>query len=193
MALVLAAGRSRRFGSDKRRAQLADGRPLLVATLDSLAPVFDDILLVIRRDEDFNTLALPPRVRLVYAERADEGMGASLATGVTALLSHAADSTAQSLAVMLGDMPWIARSTFETLVAHASAHTIVRPVCGHRFGHPVLFGRDFWPRLGEQGGDAGGRSVIERYRDRVVDVPVNDAAIHQDVDYPTDLEQTPGS
>ncbi|RKR02434.1 molybdenum cofactor cytidylyltransferase [Kushneria sinocarnis] len=187
VALVLAAGRGRRFGSDKRLARLADGRPLLVATLESLTPVFDEILLVVRREEAFNTLALPPRVSLVHAERADEGMGASLATGVTALLSRAATPSAQALAVLLGDMPWLARDTLETLVARTEARTITRPAHDGRPGHPVLFGRDFWPLLAEQGGDTGGREVIRRYRERVVDVPVSDPGIHRDVDYPADL------
>ena len=48
VALVLAAGRGMRFGSDKRRATLADGRSLLAHSVERARVVFDDVRVVLR-------------------------------------------------------------------------------------------------------------------------------------------------
>jgi len=48
IALVLAAGSSTRFGSDKRRATLADGRSLLAHSVARARAVFDEVRVVLR-------------------------------------------------------------------------------------------------------------------------------------------------
>lgn len=101
VALVLAAGSSVRFGADKRRSLLADGRSLLVHSVESACAVFDDVRVVLREGERGVDLGLPARCRVVSSPDFTLGMGHSLAAGAASL----ADSEAQAVAILLGDMP----------------------------------------------------------------------------------------
>lgn len=84
--IVLAAGASRRFGSDKRFASLADGRCLLERTLAECSRLSTQRYLVLESErEDTLSLAMRYDYIPVIAGRAGRGMGASLAAGVAAL------------------------------------------------------------------------------------------------------------
>lgn len=98
VALVLAAGRGTRFGSDKRRATLADGRSLLAHSVERARAVFDDVRVVLREGERGEDLGLPGDCRVIASPDAGLGMGHSLAAGVASLV----DSDAQAVAILLG-------------------------------------------------------------------------------------------
>ncbi|WP_449434138.1 nucleotidyltransferase family protein [Pseudomonas putida] len=184
VALVLAAGRGVRFGSDKRRATLADGRSLLAHSVERARSVFDDVRVVLREGECGEDFGLPADCRVIDSPQAASGMGHSLAAGAGALL----DSQAQAVAILLGDMPWIAPATLRCLAEAATASTIVLPRHAGQQGHPVLFGRDFWPALAQLSGDEGARSLVQAQRACCVVMEVEDAGVLRDVDRPWMLE-----
>lgn len=183
VGLVLAAGRATRFGTDKRRARLPDGRKLLDASLANAAEAFDELLLVLRDDDTIDDLILPRQVRVFHTPLAQRGLGASLAAGTEALSSH----PATALAVLLGDMPWVRPDTCASLIRMASTSRIVQPHHKGRPGHPVLFGRTFWPSLCELDGDEGARGLINRHLEHYQPVDVDDPGILLDIDRPADM------
>lgn len=183
MALVLAAGSSTRFGADKRRATLADGRSLLAHSVERARAVFDEVRVVLREGERGEDFGLPAGCRVIGSPDAASGMGHSLAVGARSL--H--DSQAQAVAILLGDMPWIEPATLGRLVEAANASRIVLPRHAGQQGHPVIFGRDFWPALGQLHGDEGARSVVHAHRGSCVVVEVEDAGVLLDVDTPQGL------
>ncbi|MFJ4348058.1 NTP transferase domain-containing protein [Pseudomonas sp. NPDC089401] len=183
VALVLAAGRGTRFGSDKRRATLADGRSLLAHSVARARAVFGDVRVVLRTGERAEDFGLADDCRVIVSPEAASGMGHSLAAGAGSLL----DSPAQAVAILLGDMPWIASATLQQLSEAAGVSTIVLPRHAGQQGHPVLFGRDFWPALARLSGDEGARSVVQAHRGCCVVVEVEDAGVLQDVDEPQGL------
>lgn len=156
IGLVLAAGTGQRFGSDKRCAKLADGNSLLRATVLRTQEAFSDVRVVLKAEDDAQALAIPPGVQLVRAAHAKQGMGSSLAAGIQSL----AHSQATAAAVLLGDMPWISAATLRQLRAQADAEHIVVAYCEGQRGHPVLFGRRFWPELMQLQGENGARGLI---------------------------------
>ncbi len=182
-ALVLAAGVGRRFGADKRRARLPDGTPLLAASLARATRCFAGVSVVLRPGDDPRALGVPEQVRVVQCAEADLGMGHSLATGARAL----AGAPGRALAVLLGDMPWIAEDTLARLVALAEEARIVFPRYWGERGHPVLFGRDFWPDLETLRGDSGARDVLRAYPNACLAMPVDDPGVVRDVDRAADL------
>ena len=182
IALVLAAGRSRRFGSDKRMAMLPCGQTVLAATLARVLQVFDDVRVVLRPGDDPVALAVDARVGIIWAEQAGEGMGSSLAAGVCAL----EQSQAKAVAVLLGDMPWVQAQTLLQLKALSTAQQIVVPVYQGERGHPVVFGRVFWPALGRLLGEQGGRKIVQASGEACVYKPVDDPGVLRDVDWPVD-------
>ncbi|HET8789623.1 MAG TPA: nucleotidyltransferase family protein [Modicisalibacter sp.] len=184
VALVLAAGRARRFGSDKRRACLPGRGPLLAATLETLRPHFTDIRVVLRHDDDPQLLGISLDIATLPTMEAEKGMGASLAAGMRAL-SHG--SHAEAVAVMHGDMPWVQGATFRALHARARAQSIVRPVFQRQGGHPVVFGRQFWPDLCCLEGDTGARGVVRDHRAVCIEIETLDSGVLRDIDRPEDM------
>lgn len=189
VAVVMAAGNSRRFGTaDKRRARLADGRTLLAASVSSVAEVFGECRVVLREGDDPLASELPPPVQAILAPHADEGLGASLADAFAVLERDPQLQDCLAAAVLLGDMPFIANATLRMLLDEAEPSRIVRPRQDGRPGHPVLFGRDFWPYLQRLDGDEGARAIVRRHRDRLKEIDVDDAGIHIDIDTPSDMD-----
>lgn len=184
-ALILAAGFSRRFGSDKRRHRLPDGRTLLIATLDRYLQVFPSVAVVIRNEDDAlaaEVAAACPTVRIIRTAEAESGMGHSLAAGIRAVASNW-----NWAAIGLGDMPFVETGTLDLLVralGDGDADTIVQPRIGPRAGHPVLFTARYFDELSALRGDVGARRVIDRHRNSVLEVPVDDPGVLMDLDQP---------
>lgn len=188
IALIMAAGRSRRFGNaDKRLATLPDGRTLLAVTVERVAEVFPRVRVVVREDDVPRDLGLSEEIRVIRAPRADEGLGSSLADAFSILGRDSRLADVEAAAVLLGDMPTIQAATLQALQRKAGASRILRPRYASRPGHPVLFGRDFWPELETLNGDEGGRAVIRRHAARYRALEVDDPGIHTDIDYPDDI------
>lgn len=188
VALIMAAGRSRRFGdADKRLATFPDGRTLLAVTLECVAEVFSQVRVVLREDDDPRLLGLPVETLVIRAPHADVGLGASLADAFVALEGDPSLTGCEVAAVLLADMPFIQVATLQILERESDASWIVRPRYTERPGHPVLFGRDFWPELTTLDGDEGGRAVIRRHTARCQEIDVDDAGIHADIDYVEDI------
>lgn len=183
IGLVLAAGRSTRFAGDKRRARLADGRSLLEASLDSARQAFAEVWVVLRPDDDAAGLGIPPGVGIVRSEQADLGMGHSLAAGIRQLLP----SSARAVAILLGDMPWIAAASLHRLAQAADPQRIVVPWHAGQRGHPVIFGRRFWPALLQTQGDQGAKALIAANAVFCDAVELEDPAVLRDVDTREDL------
>jgi molybdenum cofactor guanylyltransferase len=95
-AIVLAGGRSSRFGRDKL-AEIIDGRPLLERAIGAVEAVATDVVVVAAPDSNS---ALPKGVLIAHDPVAFEGPLAGLAAGLAAL-----DPAVDRLIVVAGDMP----------------------------------------------------------------------------------------
>lgn len=176
--LVLAAGRSRRFAGDKRRALLPCGRTLLQASVENARAAFPQIWVVLRPDDDAQALGLSPDVQIVRCADADLGMGHSLACGIRALQ----DSAASAAAVLLADMPWIKPDTLRQLASMADPRRIALPVHAGQRGHPVIIGRNFWPELVTLQGDQGAKAVIAANQPHCEVLQTEDSGVLRDAD-----------
>jgi molybdenum cofactor cytidylyltransferase len=181
-ALLLAAGRGTRFGGDKLLAPLPDGTPLGVAALRNLQHAAGPAIAVVRPDDALLADAFRGEgATVVIAERADEGMGASLAAGLAAIDERA------GVLVALADMPWIAPDTIARIAdAIANGASIAAPIHRGRRGHPVGFAPSHRAALLALGGDSGAREIVAGSRE-VVLLDVDDTGIVRDVDHPDDI------
>jgi len=187
-ALLLAAGFARRFGSDKRRHLLDDGATLLAATLSLYVRAFDQVVVVLRPDDDDIQAAIReafPAVSCVNAPLAHLGMGHSLAAGIAAVSDRHHDW--EYAFVGLADMPFVRVETLAQLrhaMEKAPSPVIVQPLQAGRPGHPVGFHRFFFRDLGALTGDQGARRVVEQHRDALVAVVTTDEGVVKDMDTP---------
>ncbi|MCQ9422407.1 nucleotidyltransferase family protein [Pseudomonas sp. LJDD11] len=184
-ALILAAGSSRRFGSDKRQALIADGRRVLQSSCTNACQAFADVRVVLREQDDAVALGLDPQVRVVRSPQADLGMGHSLASGVSALT----DAPAEAVAILLADMPWLNPATLVALAALAGPQRIIVPMHEGQQGHPVIIGRHFWPQLQQLRGDRGAKALLAAHSEYCVRVETADRGILLDADTPAALAQ----
>lgn len=181
VGLVLAAGYSRRFGADKRRAPLHNGQALLAASLTLPCAQLEAVWVVLRPEDDAEVLAVPACVNVVRSESAALGMGHSLASGIKTITQQA---QADAAAVFLGDMPWLNVDSLGYLLALASPEHIVVPTFKGQPGHPVIFGRRFWPELQQLTGDRGAKGVLQAYPKALRHLDLNDPGVLRDVDTP---------
>jgi molybdenum cofactor cytidylyltransferase len=184
-AIVLAAGASRRFGSQKMRAPIA-GRPLVRWTVEHvLASRVDDVVIVAGREAPAvrDALAGLP-VRVVTNARYTDGLSTSLDAGLDAL-----GDSVRAAVIVLGDQPSVAPETIDALIDayRDGGKPIAVPVYRGRRGNPVLFDAALFDELRTVRGDRGARDVIAREPARVVSAPL-DLALPRDVDEPDDLE-----
>ena len=109
-AIILAGGRSSRFGSDKLVAEL-DGRSLLGRTIDAVSAVVDTV--IVAGPELPETLrAAGPPVALVSDTEPFAGPLAALATA----LDHSADEPDDLAIVVGGDMPRVVPAVLQSML-----------------------------------------------------------------------------
>ncbi|MSR11337.1 MAG: nucleotidyltransferase family protein [Gammaproteobacteria bacterium] len=178
-AIILAAGFSSRFGSVKLNAKLANGMSVVQQTLANIHYAGLPSVVITRPE-----LAAQLQLHNTSIETftgAAEGMGASLAFGVSKALDW------DACLVCLADMPFIESSTYRLIADRLSPATIVLPCYYTRPGNPVGFGRNFYAQLQALQGDTGGRAITESNQDAVVELAIDDPAILNDIDTPADL------
>jgi molybdenum cofactor cytidylyltransferase len=184
-AIVLAAGRSTRMGANKLTAEFV-GKPVVAHLLDALADagIPDPIVVVGHAADDVRNALGNRTARYVLAEYFADGMGHSLAAGITAVPGDWA-----AVLVCLGDMPLLTVRLIKALSEAANTDAIVVPVHEGRRGHPVLWGRRFFPALTTLQGDVGARALIEAHPKSLCEIEWADGdEIFVDVDDKSSLD-----
>jgi molybdenum cofactor guanylyltransferase len=115
-AVVLAGGRSARFGRDKL-AEPIDGRPMLDHAIDAVRQVASDVAVV--GAPDGPTVDLAPDATVVTDATAYEGPLAGLATGLRAL-----QTSVERVIVVGGDMPTLVPAVLTRLLRQLDDHEL---------------------------------------------------------------------
>ena len=185
-AVILAAGKGRRFGADKRLARLADST-VAETTLALYAQIFDRVRVIVRSNDDPLEARLNAQEKLEFrvASHAHLGMGHSLAAGF-------ADLQWDFAFVGMADMPFVRADTLTHLREIAAAKRYANIVRPHgpqnpRTGHPVGFPPTTYPALVSCAGDIGAREVLRKHAHLIHDVVISDPGIYRDIDTPQDL------
>jgi molybdenum cofactor cytidylyltransferase len=182
-ALVMAAGRSSRMGTNKLLME-DYGRPIVARVVEqALAADPAEVLVVTGHQEPEVRAALAGLpVRFVACPDYADGMSASLRCGIKAL----SDDTDAAL-VLLGDMPRVGVSLLRRMVAAfnpTEGRAIIVPSFQGKRGNPVLWDRRFFGEMMTLAGDVGARHLVGEHADVVTEIEAEDAGILLDVDTP---------
>lgn len=186
-AIVLAAGRSQRFGEENKLLHSINGTPMARITVENvLAAGLGQVVVVTGHDADEVERALNGLdVKCARNATPWAGMGNSLAVG-----ANVVSEDVRAIAVVLADMPSLKSETIAMLIDKldpTSGRDIVVPVFGDRRGHPVVFGQRYLGGLRALSGDQGARAVLSNAAEKVLAVAVDDPGVLKDVDTPDDL------
>lgn len=185
-AIVLAAGRSTRMGSNKL-LETVGGKPMVAHVVDAvLASSARPVVVVTGHQAPEVEAALAGRA-VTFAANPDfaDGISSSLRRGLAAL-----PPGMDGAVVCLGDMPDVRASHIDRLIAAfnpVEGRGICVPTVDGKRGNPVLFGADFFAEMREVQGDTGAKHLIGAHADMVCEVAMDDAAVLEDVDTPEAL------
>lgn len=181
---MLAAGAGRRFGGGKLLADL-DGAPVIRRTVEAVLQAgFGDVVVATGAQHDEMAEALKGLdCRIVHTPGWDEGMAASLRTGVAAMADGAS-----GLFVFLGDMPLIPIELCGPLAEMASkAGYAARPRVAGTPGHPACFVGSAVGDLATLQGDQGAAHLLKHRPSGVTYLETADIGAVLDIDSPEDL------
>ncbi len=143
-----------------------------------------NVVAVTRRDPELIQILKAAGCVVVIHDHADDGMGTSIAAGVTGTAG------ASGWVIALGDMPSIRVDTVMAVVdALRAGARIVVPVVGGRRGHPVGFSAHYLTRLLALTGDTGAREILTADALFIEEIHVDDAGIFADIDTVADLNR----
>lgn len=177
-AAILAAGRSRRFGSQKLLAHFRDEALVSHAVRTAEAICGDRTLLIVGSDGAAVRASCAPLTGFfVVNDRYAEGMSSSIGAAVRAL-----PAAASGLLLTLGDQPLVDAADLTRLAAAwgEKPECIVCSRFGAQLTPPTLFPRRFFSELQALDGDSGAREVIDRHAEGVIAVEMPHAALDVD-------------
>ena len=178
--IILAAGQSKRMGKPKQLLPLGRATVLEQTVDNFLSSEVNEIIVVVghRAKEAFSLIANRP-VIVVVNPAYSQGMSTSTLAGLGSI-----SDKAQGVSIALVDQPFVDSQTINYLVEAFGARDkgITIPVYQGRRGHPVIFAIRYRSELLRLKGDIGGREIIDRHPDDVLEVAVNCEGICIDID-----------
>ncbi|MGN7386518.1 nucleotidyltransferase family protein [Sporosarcina sp. SAFN-015] len=165
IGIYLAAGKSRRMGTNK--LSLAVGKMALgsLALDTAIQSSLDSICIIVNKDDDLTwiseRLKSHEKCKVITCADADIGQSASLRCGI----EYAMEAGASAIVVLLADQPFITIQMIDEIVACWKEHPNSKYIATSHDGMmkpPILFTRDLFPVLLGVHGDQGAREILRR-------------------------------
>lgn len=186
-AMVLAAGRSRRMGTQKLLLPFR-GKPMVACAVDALlqSPV-DQVFVVVGEEGQLIAQAIAGRsVQIVTNTHAQDEMLYSVRCGLLAM----SDET-DAVVVALGDQPSISADIVTGLVRsfrHLDCDIVVPTQQGKR-GHPMLFSTRYREEILTRHEGRGLRGLLDAHPQDVFELEFAGSGVLEDIDLPEDYQR----
>lgn len=181
--VMLAAGNSRRFGSNKLLYEI-DGVPMYLRTLHKLQKAASELgnceIIVVTQYEEIAAKAQESGARVLLNPHPERGISSSMQIGLAA----AKESSACLFTV--SDQPWLTTETIVNLVHKFQSEQkgMACTILNNKTGNPCIFSRKYYQELQEIIGDKGGKQIINKHPEDVTYLEIEDAKELVDVDTP---------
>jgi molybdenum cofactor cytidylyltransferase len=189
VAVVLAAGSSRRMGEQHKLLAKLNGAPMVSLVVDAVlsSAVLSTTVVVGYRGGEVRAALKDCDVRILENVGYGKGLASSLKVGLSSLPAEI-----EGAMIVLADMPFVGADLIDRLVAafgSAQNKNIIVPMKSGRLGNPVIWPVRFFPEIMQLDGDAGAKALLKRFSESVTTLPVLDDAAFFDVDTPSELER----
>lgn len=178
-AILLAAGESQRMGRPKQLLPFGSST-ILGKTIDNLlSSRADEVIVVLgTRAGAMKQVIAGRQVKVVVNPDYRKGMSASLIAGLERV-----DSKAQWVMVALADQPLIDKDTYNRLIEGALGCDmgIILPTYRSKRGNPVIFSIKYKDELLGLEGDVGGREILRKHPDDILEVAVGSEGVTIDI------------
>lgn len=180
------------MGGVKQLLSLGEKR-MIEAALDNLqGSRCDEIIVVLgfAVDEVRPLVEGKERVKVVITPQFEEGMSASIQQGLMEI-----SPCATGILIALADQPFIPPEVMNKLIEgfQAGNKGIVLPVYEGKRGHPVIMDRKKYEgELLALQGDVGGKEIVRKYPEDVLEVAVASKGVLMDIDAPEDYQTLQG-
>jgi CTP:molybdopterin cytidylyltransferase MocA len=186
-AIILAAGRSRRMGTQKLLLPFA-GQTVIEHIVDQvLAAAVRDRVAVVAGENDAVAAALSKKsITLAINPDPEAEMLSSVRVGLRAMRPDA-----QAAIIVLGDQPSLQSEVINRLVSafQTTGKGIVVPVHENKRGHPLLIAAHHFDELQRHFDNVGLRGLLAAHADEVEEIESTDSGVLADMDYPEDYQR----
>ncbi len=187
--IVLAAGKSERYGKNKLLEKVGDKTIIKKVVEEALMSKADRVFVVVGYEADKIIDELRNlKVTFVYNVNYEEGMSSSVKAGVLTAKTYGATA----VAILPADNLLITHNVIDKVIEkfkETNAEIVVPSYKGRR-GHPILLNMKIYYDIMNISEETQGlKYVVRKYRDKIVEVPVDSPEIFIDVDTPEDMEK----
>ncbi|WP_442599747.1 nucleotidyltransferase family protein [Neobacillus sp. D3-1R] len=186
--IVLAAGYSKRMGTDKMLLPYKDKSILRHVIDQSLNSSLSGISVVVNPEIPGLFQEAEGGNKILINDQASKGMSTSIKLGINSV-----PNDMKAVMFLLGDQPLLSSEEINRVIYEYNIHgsLMVQACYKGEKGHPVLFDREMFPHLLNLSGDEGARSVLKKYQKQIVFAEINKDLI-RDIDTITDYEELIG-
>lgn len=180
--VLLAAGLSSRFGSNKLLANLA-GRRVIDYAMDAALAVGADRRVAVVSHKEIADAAVAHGFDIIYNEQPERGMASSIVLGAGAA------GNMDAVLLMAADQPLLRGETLTRLVCQyvSCGKGIACLRDGSHWGNPAIFDKRYLPELAALSGDKGAKAVIRMHEGELLIVDCTDEDELADADTPEAL------
>ena len=187
VAIILAAGESRRMGEPKQLLPFGD-KTMLQCVIDAFdSPKIDQTLVVLGYKAD--DIAQRITATVVRNPNHARGMFTSVQAGLRAL-----PKKAKLVLIAVGDQPRLKRATVEKLVEtfERKKHKLLIPSIHGRQGHPLLLSARYVNEILVMDGTLTLKHFLANHPDDIARLVVDDEGVLVDIDTPADYRRVVG-
>lgn len=154
-AILLAAGNSTRFGSNKLLYSI-EGKPMVQRCMELASEVSFQKRVIVTQYQEVKELAAAQRISCVKNSHPELGISHSIRLGVEALAEM------DGWLFLVCDQPWLKVATVQRLVERyqETSRGIAALRCGEDIGNPVIFSKSYRRELENLTGDKGGKRIL---------------------------------
>ncbi|MBD3276349.1 MAG: NTP transferase domain-containing protein [Candidatus Marinimicrobia bacterium] len=189
-AIILAAGKSERFGSPKVLQSFLE-QPYTIRILNNLQSAgisSDNVVLILgHKFEEFRP-QLPDlgSTKIIDNLNYELGQFSSIRAGI----AEHTETAVQGVLMCLVDQPHLLPETFQAVLdaAQDNPEKIIIPTYQDRGGHPVFIPEYLFQVILDHSDVNTLRDVFNQHRESIKRISVDDPGLLKDTDYPEDLE-----